>query len=334
MGGFICNSWYHGFSENHRRLCNAIEAVGCEIDYFYNHVERKKTDYSAKPDEDISPPSEVIWEDISPRWDDRKKYDYSVRLDSAKCSLRLAEQELKRRDYKGGWLHLHNAKRELLFLLDHAALRAKLTIQRQEAGDKLASWRLQAYNDLDLGVETSDSNVAEAQKLLDEYANDRWLKIRILQSQIWIISSVIVLVVISIIFLGRYFNHNLFVKEDDIGVSLPEWLFLLVVALFGVLGASFSGARSVANEKAKESIPDQIESNSIIIMRLIVGSASALAVHCFLRMGLAKILTSNAASYYGVSFVVGFSERLVVRAVEKISDKLGPDAKDKTKKGT
>jgi 8-oxo-dGTP pyrophosphatase MutT (NUDIX family) len=279
---------HHRRSRHHRRLCNALQATRVELDHLLERDEGNK--------------------------------GCSSRVDSAFEFLNLAERALRINDINGGWEHLHKARRELLFGLSPAELRAALAVQRREAADKLGSWRSKAYGDLvpdEKDTPPSVTNVVEAQQLIDEYADNRWLKIWTLRSQLQIIGTVVLAAVVGILALSASSQPLLKQVPDD-----GAWQFLLGVALFGVLGASFSAALSVANERAGGRIPDQVISNWITLMRLVLGAGAAIVVYSLLQAKMLPIVAvSNASGFLGVSFVAGFGERLVVSAVETVSGK-------------
>jgi len=281
--GFSCSSHRaHRWSKHHRRLCNEINGVEVDLQNIaqYNN-------------------------------------QHSDRVNSATASLNLAKCSLGERDYNGGWLHLHNAKRELLHVLSETELSARITVLRREAADKLYSWRKKAFEDLtNEKTNPTIANVVEAQKLIDDHANNHWLKIWTLKSQLKYIILVLSLVAIGLITLA--FNQPLFKQNAADG----EWPFVLGVILFGILGACVSGVLSTERAKVNAHIPDQVISNLITFTRLAMGGVVAIAAYCFLQM---KVIQFSQGSYeavcFGMAFVSGFSERLVLRTVETLSGK-------------
>jgi hypothetical protein len=86
------------------------------------------------------------------------------------------------------------------------------------------------------------------------------------------------------------------------------------VALFGALGGSLSALRSVTTagqEGGRTRNPEQVQAWYVTVVRPLVGAAAALGVFVV----LAPDVTSTAAML-GVAFAAGFSEALIVRAVE------------------
>lgn len=279
----------HYWSRPHQRLCNAIQATRVEL----NHVLERDTEYNK---------------------------DCLNRLDSAYEFLSIAERALRVRDINGGWEHLHRAKRELLYSFSPTELQGLVAVQRREAEDKLGSWRSKAYDDLvptEKDMTPSASHIAEAQRLIDEFVSNRWLKISTLRSQLQIIGGVVFLTLVGLLVLSGS-NQPLLKQVPADGT----WQFLFGVSLFGVLGASFSAALSVANDRAKGRIPDQVISNTITLMRLALGAGSAIAVYCFVQAKIVQVLSVlDTPGFLAISFAAGFGERLVVSAVEIVSRK-------------
>lgn len=227
-------------------------------------------------------------------------------------------------------MHLHGAKRQLLFTLDEKELAAKLAVQRREAGDKLDSWRLWAFNDLlPKNATPNVTNIVEAQNILDEHANNGWLKIWTLRSQLRIISIVILFVLAAIVALSAW--AQLLTEKPEEGT----WRLVLGVTLFGILGASFSGALAVADAKAKGRIPEQMVSNLITLMRLALGGASAIAAFCFLQAKMIQIAgASNTPGLLAVSFIAGFSEFLVITVARSFLARQGKSSPATRTEGT
>ena len=110
---------------------------------------------------------------------------------------------------------------------------------------------------------------------------------------------------------------------------------LVPVALFGLLGAIISAIIKFPNSSQVSRIPEIAASLSVTLLRIFMGGASAIVVFVFLGSNLARnvftfanpeSITSN--TIFALSIVAGFSERLVTRAIEAVSD----PKKESTKK--
>jgi hypothetical protein len=93
---------------------------------------------------------------------------------------------------------------------------------------------------------------------------------------------------------------------------------IISVVLSGIMGASVSGILTVARDGAEARIPEQLIGFWILIVKLVVGAVSALAVYAFLLSGFESLGTAPA-KIVAVSFAAGFSERLVTSAVESVT---------------
>lgn len=99
------------------------------------------------------------------------------------------------------------------------------------------------------------------------------------------------------------------------------WKMLVSVMLFGFLGGAVSAVLSLARTSTRSRIPEQIAHNLITLMRVFVGAAAALAVHVFLQADILNFRITSGAQILAISFAAGFSERLVVHAVESVTGK-------------
>jgi hypothetical protein len=99
------------------------------------------------------------------------------------------------------------------------------------------------------------------------------------------------------------------------------------ILLFGLLGGAISAVISVAKASTKSKIPEQISSFLITTMRVFLGAGSALVISIFLASGLwdkifaFQLEIDSNYIYYAIAFVAGFSERLVLKAVESVAGK-------------
>ena len=89
--------------------------------------------------------------------------------------------------------------------------------------------------------------------------------------------------------------------------------------LFGIMGASVSSIFSLAKGSTAARIPDQLVSFWITLARLAVGGMAALVVYAFLLSGLLQIGRPTPGLMLAIAFAAGFSERLVISAVETVA---------------
>jgi hypothetical protein len=95
-------------------------------------------------------------------------------------------------------------------------------------------------------------------------------------------------------------------------------IFIFAVVLSGIMGASVSGILTVARGGAEARIPEQLIGFWILLVKLVVGAVSALALYAFQISGYLDI-AKTPEQIIVVCFAAGFSERLVTSAVESVS---------------
>jgi hypothetical protein len=111
----------------------------------------------------------------------------------------------------------------------------------------------------------------------------------------------------------------------------------VMVALFGLLGSTVSAMLRASDTGQSARIPELTAAVRVTFMRILMGGASAIVVYVFLKSDLGSALTKELFSAQiataikdggiglytacAIAFVAGFSERLVLRAVESVAGK-------------
>jgi len=116
-------------------------------------------------------------------------------------------------------------------------------------------------------------------------------------------------------------------EEYELDVPVAQygpWLysdtyFLVLIPLFGVLGATTSSLLSLTRGLSGTRLPDRIGSLGLTIARVTIGGASAIVIYTFLVAGLLNVVVVTPGTVFAFSFVSGFTERLLVRAVEAVT---------------
>jgi len=247
---------------------------------------------------------------------------------SAQNLLKRSEAELNKGNIDEGWKCFHGAQRMEIFGLENKKeLAAAASILRQESS-KLGSWRKKATHDLigspespkkDIGKE----HVYRAALLRDEHYNNTYYKIKLLRIQLTTLSFILFSVISGLVvyFITISKNDNLNFEN----ISALSWL--LGVALFGLLGGTVSAIFKVRSAFTQSRIPELISNYIITFMRVFVGAASAIIIYIFLKSGLADMIfkfdikLENPFLIFAISFVAGFTERLVIKAVEAVAGK-------------
>jgi hypothetical protein len=115
----------------------------------------------------------------------------------------------------------------------------------------------------------------------------------------------------------------------------PEAKLVGMVALFGLLGGTVSAMLRASDPSQSSRIPELTAAMRVTFMRILMGAASAIVIYVFIKSPLGASLSKSVFSEgigdslklptsftaYVIAFVAGFSERLVLRAVESVAGK-------------
>ena len=130
-------------------------------------------------------------------------------------------------------------------------------------------------------------------------------------------------------------------------IGLPkvaQLIILVLIVVLGVMGASVSGILSLSRELHRSRIPEQAGTVWFAVSRLVTGGVGALMLFLFLVSGVVSFggdssstgfLALNlggdltVALVFSLSFIAGFSERVLVRVVESVAGD-EPDQTGKT----
>jgi len=237
--------------------------------------------------------------------------------------LRRAEETLYDHDLDKGWKYLHAAKRMEIFLLGEQELADKASVLREEAM-KLRSWRKEATDTL-LGSKDCPKSKYEdpftvytAALIRDEHYNNQAYKSSLRRVQFSHLAIVLTGVLGGLFYM---LDRGILLFGT---LNLVEWNEFAGIALFGLLGGTVSAIFKAINIDQSSRIPEMALSIQVTLLRLITGAASALIIVMFIRAGFLQQIISahlSGSSYaiYALSFVSGFSERLVLRAVESVA---------------
>jgi len=264
---------------------------------------------------------------------------------AARRLLTEAQMALDRGQIDQGWRLLHAARRAEILALDENELQHRATVLRAEA-DKLRSWRQKAVQRLLGTQESPEANVGigavfEAATLRDEHYDNQAYKDQLLRTQM----LVLVLILAAVMAPLLYVMTRAGAGQGGGASDLTETAVVSfgVIAIFGLLGATVSGMLRASDSGQSARIPELTAAIRVTFMRILMGGASAVVLYVFLRSSLATALGQSLFSEaiakaieqlqpytaYALAFVAGFSERLVLRAVEAVAGK----DEDKTKGG-
>ncbi len=284
-------AWFRRWSyESNRRLAAGIETFKVELEWFKQRA----------------PLGEAV--DLS--W-----------ANAAEDLVQAAQEALEDNDVDRGWRNLQAARRMEICGQRPDELLATAEILRIEAKSKLRSWRKEAVEAL-IGAAGAEGPVnphrlRAAAEVRDEHYQNLYYGLALIRGQWPSLFLILFASLASLLFMSM--------KGWLPALTAPEvrsdWNMLVAVALFGILGQSFSAAVTLARNPLHSRIPELLAHFWMSLLRPAMGAAAALAVFVFILSGVLPLAELNVAAVYGVSFAAGFSERLVIRAVETVAGK-------------
>jgi len=242
--------------------------------------------------------------------------------------LVMAETALNDMKLDRGWKLFLCAQRMEIYLLDKdVELQARVNVIRSEAG-KLREWRKQAIYTLlgapDKPREVKDPyTVFSAELIRDEHYNNQAYKASLARDfSLWL-AGLLILVLVMFFCL---------VKEGIIKIDPDTINMYYSVSFFGLFGAVVSAViKQMDMTNTSSTIPETVTTFRIITLRILGGSAFAIVIYIFLRAGVINGIFNESianmlkapSSYlvYIIAFCSGFSERLVLKAVNAVGGK-------------
>ncbi len=202
-----------------------------------------------------------------------------------------------------GWAMLKKARRTQLEAMSGEALRARWEQVREEATEKLRSWRLKAAKDLmgEKGQVPSAHAIAGVAQLLDEHHDAYFDRARLVQQRI---------VLLTVLGLGVLTLFELAVEVTG-WAGLPSGLVRLA-PLIGVLGAVCSALLSSITSNASKR-PQVIVDSTLILGRIALGATSGLGMALLVNTThpTSELLTA-------LVFIAGFSERALPAQIDRM----------------
>jgi len=245
--------------------------------------------------------------------------------------LRRTATHLQAGRVQRGWACFHAARRVDLYAYarydrlsdgETTLLRDRATEIHREATETLRGWRREAVSDLLLDSNgnvkrtLSTTAVIRARHLVDEANQANHAKRRYLQRQLRYLLGLGV-VALAVFLWGL-------TKSNPLGApSVTATAFVAYVPLFGILGASLFGVRSVSKTATSTNVPQNFTPFGVVLARVFVGAISAVALYLGLTADVVNLATADTgispALLLGVAFAAGYSERLAPQAVERMS---------------
>lgn len=251
--------------------------------------------------------------------------DWAEAAYEALCS---AEAALRDGDIDKGWPCFHAAQRiELLALKPDEELTARVIALKEEA-EKLSSWRKRATYELLSGLTKGPADqerVYVAALLRDEHYCNQAYKDGLLRSHmalLGLILAVLVSTVLTLVWLELLPTPGV-LKKAPPDYKESFWMFVSV-ALFGLLGGTLSAMLKAPRSTKSSRIRELTATIRITLLRLCMSAAAAIIIYVFLKSDLSDPFLDSLEgvkphTIFAISFVAGFTERLVMRAVQHVA---------------
>jgi hypothetical protein len=232
----------------------------------------------------------------------------------------LAAREVKRRELDAGWKFLHEAERLEIRWLDPIALNARRAALASEAALKLSDWRKTAVAAIlkEAGSDTAyeeDQRIAliEATRIRDEHTDNVYFRNRLLRLQIVVVSTALLATIGGFIFT--------LVRMRALGglgpsFAKPDLTISSVIAsmLLGSIGACLSALVTFARSTPDRKIPEHLANVAVTLTRPLIGAVSGMVAILMVKSGV--LSPPGGVGAWIFPFVFGFSERLVIGALE------------------
>jgi hypothetical protein len=194
---------------------------------------------------------------------------------------------------------------------------------------------LNKYKDIptdDLSIEPVKTSLYEAAYIRDIHFDNIYYKSKLAKKTIGFLNGVLVALLSTFLIYSAFLEYGF---EKPMPFLLGRFSDLWLVVLFGLLGAAFSTLLNLyKGNKLKNTVIKQIDAVNLTIARLVIGASAGLIVFIILNSDLIIIKgfndTVNASPeiigprpltlpMLSLIFVAGFTERLVLNFIEKLS---------------
>jgi|GEM_PF-385583 len=239
-----------------------------------------------------------------------------------------AGRALEDLDLELAWSCLKGASRFTLYGLAErkpARLRSRARAALREAQQKLTGWRQETVVGLlagpdgqtlrdDLPVE----HVVQAVEILDGHHDNVYQRLDILKKRLrnlTLVMGLVWLVWMAITWVAVPGPAN-----ELLGTTLAGWRFWGTVSALGLMGALLSIFISIRTRAGKSRIPIELADNWVTVARLGIAVLTAIMAVILLHSQIINLGLESAQLTWAVALAAGFSERLVVRALEQVAE--------------
>src|SRR6056297_218566 len=255
--------------------------------------------------------------------------------EQAGALINMAYEQMKRGKLDQAWKSLHASMRLSIFGMSQSDLNDMAKRLRQEATN-LNEWRKTAVYRLLGEFEQPDSQVSAsslyiAAEIRDEHFHNIYYKNRLAKTVINTLLLLLTVIVSCIFIYMAYITYEFpaplisFPNGTRLLQTLPT---LTGVMLFGLFGGVMSSLFRIRKTLDSLKNPELISSYFFTTIRVFTGGAAAIAIFFFLESEFhnlilpeLKLRPASGFTYFVISFVCGFSERLLMRAVSSFTSK-------------
>lgn len=216
------------------------------------------------------------------------------------------------------WGWALEAKRKFVFSMTEAQLEAEALALREEADQKLKSWRRESALRLTTLVLEAQSHSARelpradraailerALRIRDEHTQNSYRDASAVRSRMIRLAAITTGAILAIGLVSLWSDFT-----DEMVDSRSAPLFVLA---FGFLGGCISAFRPLVVGGRR--FPEELAQWYVTLVRPLTGAAAALALYPFLTAGLLPLELESLATLAAISVAAGFSERPLSRAV-------------------
>ena len=267
---------------------------------------------------------EALIEEAKSRSDNHKLPNWQPR---SRHLLELAKAAHKSGDAEGGWHVLKAADRFSFFGLNQDGLRIEASAILAEATDSnktTSEWRraaiLRALADKDGTLKESllHREVVRAKRILDEQQDNRYHKNKILKRRLGIVTAISAAA--AVVWIAAPPFSPVLPPQPQLADVVDGRRLWFAVILMGIMGALVSGfSTSTTSNQNQSRIPDELVATTVTLARIAMAVITSLVVSVFLLSGLLNLASPNLGVLLAVAFAAGFSDRLLLRAIESIS---------------
>jgi hypothetical protein len=248
----------------------------------------------------------------------KKGHEDSSWVASALAFLTEGTAALQNRQVEHCWHFINAARRQLASAQSDTERSLSARVLLIEA-DKLSSWRRKGIESVLRDASApSAAALREALWLRDDYYENRYHRIDMQREHLRTVVVIGALALAATIAVSATAP----VRIDDLLPNTPwHWRVLVVALAFGVLGASFSAAKTVTVKDLGTVIPELALSKWIIWARTLFGASLGLAGYMFLQSGLLSFGVTNLATAASIAFAGGFSEHVVLKVISNFGER-------------